>query len=178
MRLQAGDAPAAGLALVAGVALQETAALFLSGDNPAVRLKWPNDLLLGPAKLAGILLERQGEAVVAGFGANLARHPDHLDRPVTHLGAHAPAPAPLVFAGALAEAFSRWLVRWRAEGLGPVRARWLERAHPAGTALSAALPEGGRADGLFEGLAEDGALRLRLADGSARVIHAGDVFLL
>lgn len=207
VRLRPGDPPAPGLALVAGVALAEAAGVFLGnapspsggsaaaslsqwereGARPAhpggkgegaLQLKWPNDLLLGGAKLAGILLERQGEALVAGFGVNLAHHPDHLDRPVTHLGAHAPTPQPLAFAETLAEGFARWLARWRGEGLAPVRTRWLERAHPVGTALSAALPEGGRADGLFEGLDADGALRLRLADGSRRVIHAGDVFLL
>lgn len=199
IRLREGDPPAPGLALVAGVALEETAALFLVqvassaragatmwGDGEAgrrvpgaeLRLKWPNDLLLGGAKLAGILLERQEDAVVAGFGVNLAHHPELLDRPVTHIGAHAPAPPALTFVEALAETFARWLARWRAEGLAPVRARWLERAHPIGTLLAAAMPEGGRTEGLFDGLTEDGALRLRLADGTRRVIHAGDVFLL
>lgn len=198
VRLRAGDPPAPGLALMAGVALDETAALFLTqsaashgrasiwGDDERapepnradLRLKWPNDLLLGGAKLAGILLERQDDAVVAGFGVNLAHHPEQLDRPVTHLALHAPAPMPLAFAEALADTFARWLGRWREEGLAPIRTRWLDRAHPVGTPLAAALPEGGRAEGLFDGLTEEGALRLRLADGCRRVIHAGDVFLL
>lgn len=176
VRLRAGDPPAPGLALVAGVALEETTRTFL--PTGGLRLKWPNDLLLEGAKLAGILLERRDDAVVAGFGVNLAHHPDLLDRPVTHLGAHAAPPAPLAFAELLAETLARWLGRWRTGGLRPVRDRWLERAHSAGTPLAAALPEGGRAEGLFDGLSEDGALRLRLADGSQRVIHAGDVFLL
>jgi len=50
---------------------------------------------------------------------------------------------------------------------------WLAAAHPIGTALSTS--EG---QGLFDGLDEAGALRLRLADGTTRVIHAGDVFLI
>ena len=198
IQLRADDPPAPGLALVAGVALEETTGLFLarrvasygrtslSGEDARdpqegrveLRLKWPNDLLLGGAKLAGILLERQDNAVVAGFGVNLAHHPERLDRPVTHLGLHAPAPAPLAFAEALAETFACWVARWRAEDLKPVRSRWLARAHPVDTPLAAALPGGGRAEGLFDGLDEDGALRLRLADGTRRVIHAGDVFLL
>ena len=84
-------------------------------------------------------------------------------------------PAPTL---ALVAAFARWLGRWRSEGLAPVRARWLAAAHPPGTALSASTGDGGRIDGLFEGLDETGALRLRLADGSHHVIHAGDVFLI
>jgi BirA family biotin operon repressor/biotin-[acetyl-CoA-carboxylase] ligase len=70
------------------------------------------------------------------------------------------------------------VARWRGEGLGPVRERWLDRAHPAGTALTARLADGSAVDGLFDGLTRDGALILRLADGTQRVIHAGDVFLL
>jgi BirA family biotin operon repressor/biotin-[acetyl-CoA-carboxylase] ligase len=166
VRLRLSDPPAPTLALVAAVALQEAAAPFA----PEARIKWPNDLLLGPAKLAGILLERAGEAVVIGFGVNLAHHPQDLDRPAASLAA---APPPGAFVEILADSFARWLGRWRGEGLAPVRARWLAAAHPPGTALSTAQGEG-----LFEGLDESGALRLRLADGTTRVIHAGDVFLL
>ncbi len=143
-----------------------------------VRLKWPNDLLLDGAKLAGILLERLGDAVVIGIGANLAHHPDLPDRPATSLAARGVEVAPAAFLDTLAEAFARWLARWRGEGLTPVRVRWLERAHPVGTALSAQLPDGAVIQGLFDGLDHDGALILRLGGGERRVIHAGDVFLL
>ena len=44
-------------------------------SDAALSLKWPNDLMLGPAKAAGILLERSGDRVVAGFGVNLAVAP-------------------------------------------------------------------------------------------------------
>ena len=168
MRLQPGDPPAATLALVGAVALHEAASLHA----PELKIKWPNDLMIGAAKLAGILLEREGEAVVIGFGANLARHPDHLDRPATSLAALAGvAPEPGPFVELLAEIFERWLGRWRGEGLAPIRRRWLEAAHPVGTAL--ATPEG---EGLFDGLDESGALRLKLSDGTTRLVHAGDVF--
>ena len=63
-------------------------------------------------------------------------------------------------------------------GLGPVRARWLAAAHPVGTALRLHLPGDVPLDGLFGGLDASGALILRLADGTTRVIHAGDVFLI
>ena len=79
---------------------------------------------------------------------------------------------------ALAEAFARWLGVWRGTGVAPVRARWLDRAHAPGTALTARLPDGTIVDGLFAGLDAEGALNLRLADGSTRVIHAADVFLV
>ena len=174
VRLRPTDPPAPTLALVAGVAVEEVVATFLAG----ARLKWPNDLLLGPAKLAGILLERADDAVVVGVGINLAHHPDLPDRPTTSLSAHRVDVPPETAAEMLDEAFTSWLQRWRGEGIAPVRARWLELAHPIGTALTALLPDGTVVDGLFEGLDADGALLLRLASGGRRVIHAGDVFLM
>jgi BirA family biotin operon repressor/biotin-[acetyl-CoA-carboxylase] ligase len=179
VRVQADDPPAPTLALVAAVSLHDTLSHLtrharLSGHDGDVRIKWPNDILAGGAKLAGILLERSGDAVVIGFGANLAHHPDGLERPVTSIAARvgtAPDPAPT--AEALADRFAQWLSRWRSEGLEPVRDAWLAAAHPVGTRLSTAEGEGS-----FDGLEPSGALRLRLVDGSLRLVHAGDVFLL
>ncbi|WP_448664370.1 biotin--[acetyl-CoA-carboxylase] ligase [Sphingomonas sp. CJ20] len=176
VRLRAIDPSPATLALVSAVALEEAVSVFLPGGR--VTLKWPNDLLVDGAKLSGILLERSGDAVVIGFGVNLAHYPDDLGRAATSIAAHAVAPDPHVFVETLADSFARWIGRWRGEGLGPVRERWLARAHPRGTALTARLSDGEAVDGLFDGLDSQGALILRLADGAARVIHAADVFLL
>lgn len=174
VRLRSTDPNPATLALVASVALDET----LRAYGAAPWIKWPNDLFIGEAKLTGILLERNGDAVVVGIGVNLAHHPEGLDRAVTSLAAEGvPAPDPDGFLRDLAEAFERWLAIWRS-GLEPVRKRWLERAHPVGTALSVRLPDQAPLDGLFDGLDADGALRLRLASGECQVIHAGDVFTI
>lgn len=175
VRLRAQDPPAPGLALVAGVSLEEVAAAYAGAA--AFMLKWPNDLLAGGAKLAGILLEREGEAVVVGFGVNLAGHPQ-LDRATTDLATlTGAAPDPHAFCTDLAQAFARWLARWRGEGLEPVRRRWLSRASPSGTAL-ATTGAHGRVEGLFDGLEPDGSLRLRRADGRVEIVRAGDVQLL
>ena len=172
VELRFGDPPAPTLALVAGIAAHDALAL------PELLLKWPNDLIVDAAKLAGILLERQGDAVVVGVGVNLAHHPDLPGRPATSLATFGVALEPGQAATRLAEAMTRWLAIWRAQGLAPIRAAWLERAHPLGTPLSAALPDGSRIDGIFTGLTDDCALQLRLGSGEVRVIHAGDVFLL
>jgi BirA family biotin operon repressor/biotin-[acetyl-CoA-carboxylase] ligase len=172
VRLRPGDPPPPTLALAAAVALHEVAAAWAPGA--AIRIKWPNDLLAGAAKLAGILLEREGEAVVIGFGANLAHFPLDIERPATSIAALSGAeadPAPVL--EQLADVFARWLGIWRGHGLAPVRAAWLAAAHPPGTALATAA-----GDGLFEGLDGSGALRLRLPTGEVRLIHAGDVFLI
>ena len=206
VRLRPDDPQAATLALVAAVALEEVVRAYLpslfpregGGPEPQtmrsatldprlrggtvgvgrLAIKWPNDLLLDGAKLSGILLERANDAVVIGMGVNLAHHPTDLERPATSLAAHGAAPDPADFLETLATAFERWLGIWRVEGLAPIRTRWLERAHAPGTALTARLPEGSAIDGLFQGLNGEGALILRLADGSSRVSHAADVFLI
>jgi len=169
--LHPGEPEAPTLALVAGVALEEVASAYAGAGR--LQLKWPNDLMAGQAKLAGILLERADDAVVIGFGVNLAHHPEALERPTASfasLGLAAPDPGGFVID--LAEALARWIARWRGEGLAPVRSRWLERAHPIGSALAA-----NGSEGLFEGLDAQGALLLRRADGSIETIRAGDVFL-
>ncbi|HEU0044916.1 biotin--[acetyl-CoA-carboxylase] ligase [Sphingomonas sp.] len=193
VQLRPGDPAAATLSFVAAVAVWDAVALLVhhgGGRRPApgaarpslpdgaLRLKWPNDLLLVGAKLAGILLERADDTVVVGIGVNLAHHPDLPDRPATSLAAHGVIVGPETFVGILADSFARWLQRWRSEGFTPIRQCWLKVAHPRGDALAAHLPDGARVEGLFEDLDPDGALILRLASGERRAIHAGDVFLV
>ena len=176
MRLRAGDPSAATLGFVAAVALDEVVAALVHEAD--VRLKWPNDLLIDGAKLSGILLERADEAIVVGIGVNVAAAPEVAGRRTTSLAAQGAAVGAAAVLEMLVEAFARWLGRWRAEGFATIRARWLARAHPAGTALRV-QPSGGEAiDGLFDGLDANGALILRLASGERRVMHAADVFLL
>jgi BirA family biotin operon repressor/biotin-[acetyl-CoA-carboxylase] ligase len=176
VQVRPSDPSAATLAFVAAVALEEVVRLYLP-EPSSLALKWPNDLLIAGAKLSGMLLERAGDVVVLGIGVNLAHHPDLSDRATTSLAAHGAEVVPEAFLETLAESFGRWLGRWRGEGLAPVRQRWLNRAHPLGTALTARLPDGGSVTGLFDGLDGDGALLLRLADGTRHVMHAGDVLL-
>lgn len=177
VRLRAGDPPAPTLALAAAVALHEVAQAY--AREVEIRIKWPNDLLAGGAKLAGILLERSGDAVILGFGVNLAAHPHDVARPATSLRAlTGSAPDPDAFLHDLAGSFARWLGTWRREGLAAVRREWLARAHPVGTPLSATIAKGEAVEGLFDGLDEQGALRLRLAGGAVHVIQAGDVFII
>ena len=199
--IRPGDPPAPTLALVAGVAVHSALvtpdlirggeysaglmgqAQHLPGASPRCRagslaLKWPNDLLAGNAKLAGVLLECQNRSVVIGVGVNLAHHPDLSDRPTTSLAALGVGLPTATALSALTAAFWHWLDIWRTAGLPAIRTAWLDRAHPIGTPLAAALPDGRRVEGAFDGLTVDCALQLRLADDSTRVLHAGDVFLL
>lgn len=167
-----GDPDGATLALVAGLAVQEAVAKHLIAGQQSC-LKWPNDVLIGAAKLAGVLLERVEDSVVIGIGVNIASAPDLPDRKTIALE----APDRDLFAAELARQFDLELDRWRSFGLPPILSRWLAAAHPLGTPLDVGEPGEAPLRGTFAGLNDEGALLLRLADGSTRVIHAGEVRL-
>jgi BirA family biotin operon repressor/biotin-[acetyl-CoA-carboxylase] ligase len=173
--LAPGDPPPASFALAVALAVYE-AVLPLPPDPAPLQLKWPNDLTYAGAKLAGILLEREGEALVVGIGVNLAQAPYIEGRATVALSQLVPTPDRDHFAQVLAASFARERDRWRSYGVEPLTRRWQVAAHPLGTPLTVAPPGEAVLSGSFDGLTEDGALRLRTIDGAIRVIHAGDVF--
>ncbi len=172
VHLTINDPSPASLALVAGVALAKTVAALAPGVE--AQLKWPNDLLVNGAKCAGILMERSRNSVVIGIGVNLIVAPELPDRPAATLAGEGTAIDRDHFAGALAIALTDALWAWRQEGVASIVRAWLPLAHPRGTPLR--VSEQG-IDGTFDGLADDGALRLRLASGETMLVHAGDVEL-
>lgn len=161
--------PVQQLSFVAAVALHE-ALLHALGPLRGLELKWPNDLLLDGRKVSGILLERTGDALVIGFGVNLASCPQDLDRPVAALGGDV---APVL--AALRTSFAAWRQLWLQAGFAPVRAAWLSAARGLGQGIEVKLGSE-VVQGHFAGLDESGALLLDLHDGSRRAIHAGEVF--
>ncbi|MCJ2186192.1 biotin--[acetyl-CoA-carboxylase] ligase [Novosphingobium beihaiensis] len=171
-----GDPPPSTLALMTGLAVHEALAAFVPQAR-ALWLKWPNDLLLDGAKIAGILLEMAAGTVIVGIGVNLAAAPDIPDRAVASLADYGPAPDRDAFAAALAASFDRELHRWRSAGLAPLLRRWQSAAHPVGTPLRVLPPGEDVLEGRFAGLSQDGNLLLELADGTQRTVHAGDVLL-
>lgn len=171
VELRPGDPPAPSLALVAGLALIEAADTAVPGSD--LMLKWPNDLMLGGAKLGGVLLERAGDRVIAGFGVNLAAAPTIEGRATADLGS---AIIPQAFAPLLAASFSRLLEAWRSAPADALVSAWLQRAHPAGTPLTVHTGIEETVSGRFAGIGHDGALRLEVA-GEIRLVRAGDVAL-
>ncbi|MEO6581052.1 MAG: biotin--[acetyl-CoA-carboxylase] ligase [Sphingomicrobium sp.] len=168
--LRDGDPPATTLALAAGLALIE--AIDIAAPGRRTQLKWPNDVMLDGAKLAGILLERTGDRIVAGFGVNLAAAPDVPDRRTAGLEGVLTAHA---FAPLLAASVARLLSAWRsAETIAFIQA-WQARAHPVGTNLTVHNAPGEHVTGRFDGLDRDGALRLQLPDGTIQTVRAGDI---
>ncbi len=172
------------LTLLAGVAV---ASAVTAVTGVQTQLKWPNDVLAGPAKLGGILAEAAGDAVVVGVGLNVSAEPGELPPPgpgalaATSLRiAAAPAPAlarePLLIA-ILAE-FERWYQAWCRAGGDPercgLRAGYLELSGTIGRRVRAERP-GGQLSGLAVGVDPDGRLLVRASSGTVVPVAAGDV---
>jgi BirA family biotin operon repressor/biotin-[acetyl-CoA-carboxylase] ligase len=176
-------AEAAQVTFVAALAIAD----LLDAWAPAslVTIKWPNDVMLAGRKASGVLVESGaheagGLWLAVGIGVNLASAPEGTERPATALAHHlrgdvtAP-PTVEVAASKLAEAFDVWMTRWETLGFEPILDAW--RARTAGLDGPAVARLGRETvEGRAEGVAPDGALKLRLADGSLRLISAGDVF--
>lgn len=149
-------------------------------DAQRLRLKWPNDVLLDGAKLAGILLETgegpKGRWASTGIGVNLLQAPEGLGRATISLSAAGvrPVPGALEILGIISDRYDYWREVLAIRGFAALAASWLTRAHPIGTALT--IDTGSSlVHGQFDGLGTDGALCLRLPDGALRHFHAGDV---
>ncbi len=176
-------AEAAQVTFVAALAIAD----LLDAWAPAslVTIKWPNDVMLAGQKASGVLVESGahesgGLWLAVGIGINLVSAPEGTERPATALAHHlrgdaASPPSIEVAAAKLAEAFNVWMTRWETLGFQPILDAW--RARTAGLDGPAVARLGRETiEGRAEGVAADGALKLRLADGSLRLISAGDVF--
>jgi BirA family biotin operon repressor/biotin-[acetyl-CoA-carboxylase] ligase len=186
MRPPGPPALAALRSFAAALALHD-ALVQATGRPQLFALKWPNDVLLAGAKLAGILLETgpgAAPALAIGFGVNLAAAPDAASLepgavpPVSLRAATGVAMTPDEFLDLLAPAFAHWERRLSGEGFAPLRAAWLARAARLGEPVTARLP-GRSVSGRFETIDPSGALVLATATGrvllpAAELHFAGD----
>jgi BirA family biotin operon repressor/biotin-[acetyl-CoA-carboxylase] ligase len=156
------------VSIAAGVAVAEALRAVATLD---ARLKWPNDVLVGGRKIAGVLLERHGDALVLGIGVNVTPDaiPAELAGQATSITGEGMTPDREALRGAVMDAVAGWKTRLEREGFEPLRARW--------TALAAMLGRRVTVDeltGTAVGLDGDGALLIQTDHGVTRVV-AGDV---
>lgn len=176
----APPARAAELGFVTSLALALALRDILGGD-PALKIKWPNDILCDGAKLAGVLLESvalpHGFACVAGIGVNCGSHPEGTLYPATDLSAAAGRDiAPRLVLEALARTMAQQLDVWlHGPGFAAIRAGWLALAAGLGSPIRVARTNE-TIEGVFETIDAMGRLVLRQPAGE-RLIDAGDVFL-
>lgn len=163
------------LTLAVGVGLVD--AVRAAGAGGAA-LKWPNDVVVAGKKLAGVLCEAAGDAIVVGIGVNLAAGTDDLPPEVAARATTVEdaAGSPVERAGferLLLGALEPWLDRFAAGGPAAIVGAWTAR-------MAADLPlaieqRGRRITGSAIGLDPDGALRLRGDDGVVHRVVAGEV---
>jgi BirA family biotin operon repressor/biotin-[acetyl-CoA-carboxylase] ligase len=171
------------LPLLTGVAV---AAAVTQVTGVETRLKWPNDLLAADAKLAGILAEAAGDAVVVGIGLNVSTEPAEFPSPrpgalpATSLraaGATAPSREDILLA--ILEGFERWYRAWQQAGGDPdrsgLRPEYIRLSATIGRTVRAELPGGQALSGPAVGVDSDGRLLVLLSSGSEVAVAAGDV---
>ncbi len=168
---------AAQLSFVAALAVHDAVVACAGALAPRLGFKWPNDVLLDGAKLAGILIEAEGTRpllVAVGIGINCRHHPAATELPATDLATAGAAVTVEELFKALSLAMVQRVRAWE-EGFAAIRTAWLARAGGVGGELCARL--GTREiTGRFETLDEAGRLILRLPDGRREAIAAGEVF--
>jgi BirA family biotin operon repressor/biotin-[acetyl-CoA-carboxylase] ligase len=170
------------LGFVAGVALIGALREVIGGDAP-VKLKWPNDVLCGGAKLSGLLLEGASLpnglfGCVIGFGVNCISSPTDTPYPTASLksmGAESCDRTALFAAlsNHVVDALDLWA---RGENFAAVRTAWLESAGGIDGPVRV-VRGGGTLDGRFRGIDAQGRMLLERQDGATEIIEAGDVTL-
>ncbi len=168
------------LTLVAAVAIAEV--LREAGFD--ARIKWPNDILIGGRKVAGLLLEMdsaEGELryVVLGVGVNVnlepAALPEGLAATATSLRAERGEAVPRVFLlAALLAGIEGWLDRHELAGFEGVRQRWRELSATLGDRVKVSA-SGERIEGVALDIDDSGALIVEDAAGARHRVVAGDV---
>ena len=171
------------LPLLTGIAV---ATAVRSAASVAATLKWPNDVLAGEAKLAGILAEAAGDAIVVGIGLNVSTEPDEL--PPADLGALAatslwiagsPSPDRGTLLAAILTVFERRYRAWSSVFGDPersgLRAGYTRMCATIGRRVRVELPGGGLLTGLATGVDADGRLLVRTTPGADVPVAAGDV---
>jgi BirA family biotin operon repressor/biotin-[acetyl-CoA-carboxylase] ligase len=160
------------LSFLAALAVADTVEALLPRQTRAI-LKWPNDVLVSGAKIAGILLEQVDDAVVLGIGLNVLEAPSNAAYKTTTIVANGGIASVDSARDILLDRLEQHLTVWQADGFAPIRELWLGRSYPVGAAIRVNA-SGHPLAGHFAGLDEDGALLLDTPQGRQRIV-AGDV---
>lgn len=174
-------ASVAQLSLVAGLAMADAIGSLLP-DPLQVAVKWPNDVLVDGAKVAGLLLETASSPAgtvdwaVIGSGVNIRHHPEGMPYRTTALVYHAPGLTADDLLVAYIDSLRGRVAMWEADGFGALRRPWLERSFGFGQPLRVRLPRT-EINGRFIDLTEGGALVLEDEAGRRLELQAGDIVL-
>ena len=181
-RFQVGASALSGLSLAVGIAIIRA---LHSLNVDAAKLKWPNDVLVNQEKLAGILIELQGDmegpsAAVIGIGINL-RLPEnlkqHIDQAAIDLETVTSQPInPSEFLGLLLKNLANVLSEFENGGFESLREEWMQHHAYQGQTVQLSLPDGREIEGVVNNIAVDGVLLVDTAAGTQR-FSAGEISL-
>jgi BirA family biotin operon repressor/biotin-[acetyl-CoA-carboxylase] ligase len=169
------------ISFVCALAVRDAIEPALPPDVP-VQFKWPNDVLAGARKVAGILVEAEKlpdearTALIVGIGINIVSAPRETDYPATCISAMTRAPRVSRLLTSLVAALDRRVELWTRSGFAAIRQEWMDHAYGVGGQVTAS----NGISGTFTGLDETGAIiiasgseRHRLVSGSVRFSEIG-----
>jgi BirA family biotin operon repressor/biotin-[acetyl-CoA-carboxylase] ligase len=163
------------LTFVAAVAVRDAVGELAPSIAFHLTLKWPNDVQVGNAKVAGILIEAENSWAVIGIGINCAHHPAQMPN-VTDLKSSGIAVSVEQLFAALSKHMLLRLQQWEmGKGFAAIRDDWLDACSGVGYPILVRLPTQ-ELTGKFENIDDKGHLMLRLRDGRIETIAAGEVF--
>jgi BirA family transcriptional regulator, biotin operon repressor / biotin---[acetyl-CoA-carboxylase] ligase len=152
----------------------------LLGHGILPQLKWPNDVLVEGAKIAGILCEvlsTEPLTIALGCGINVAHAPAGLTYPATCLAAEGATTNRDAVFQSYGDALSYWLNKWNnGHDFPDIRDAWIKRAIGIGEIVT--MDTGKQTlTGTFETITEQGAIMLKPADSPPQILHAGDLHI-
>jgi BirA family biotin operon repressor/biotin-[acetyl-CoA-carboxylase] ligase len=185
-RFNCGLSGLSGLSLASGIAVMRA---FDTLDIQGAKLKWPNDIVCEQGKIAGILIEAQGDmlgpsAVVIGIGINFSLPENvlnQIDQPVSDLARLTKsAPSRNLFLATVLVKLADVLNEFSIKGFAALRSEWEENHYYQNKAVELLLPDGKLIQGVVLGVNNDGGLLVEIETGKNKVIHtyhAGEITL-
>ena len=169
------------LSFVTALAVYNTIITIAKNANLtlAVKLKWPNDILIDGQKVAGILLESiklsANGYLIIGVGINLSSHPSDIDQPATNLRSHGIDIHADQILNLFVSFFEKYFALWLCSGFIPIRQQWLRKADHLNKIITIDYDKN-RISGKFQDIDFTGNIRVKLACGQIYSLSAGEVF--
>lgn len=160
------------ISLLTGLAVAQVLEGLIGGMGD-IRLKWPNDVQVNGRKISGILIEREGQALLVGVGINIGNAPheqaialDDMTDERNDCGA---------VLDVFLKTFGGLYRQWQEQGFAEIREMWLARSFAAGASVQVKIG-GDPKEGMFHDIDMEGNLLMKGADNALVRVSSGDVY--
>ncbi len=147
---------------------------FNNSKQNKISIKWPNDILLNDAKLAGVLLEVRGDKMHIGIGINVCKSPTIDNYKTISLKCAQIETNSFAVLTNILKFTNLWLYRWQNDGFESILLLWKSKLAQMGNKISVKTPNGTH-KGIFSAIDDEGGLILTLEDNSKKIFKAGVV---